>query len=184
MSERHEIIAAGIRRREAMTTSGPIRGLDRVDIRIVDLLAYEAQARGERGVMRIGEPVDRGGDGEGSSPLAHFLTGCGACLLNQFVRIAISDGLPLTFGGATVRGEFGREVGGAFERIEVRVEGSGRLERDAADELVRRAERLCYLHQTLVHAVELTTVLVLDGEEAAVHRDGPHPLTGAPRPPG
>lgn len=182
MTERDEIIAAGVRRREADTGPSTIRGLDRVEIRVLDLLAYEAQARGENGVMRVGEPADRGGDGEGSSPLAHFLTGCGACLLNQFVRISIAEDLPLQFSGATVRGEFGREVGGAFRRIEVRVEGSGTVERAVATDLVERAERLCYLHQTLVASVELVTVLVLDAEEVVTHRNGPVPSRG-PRPP-
>jgi uncharacterized OsmC-like protein len=184
MSERADIITAGIRRREADTGSSIVRGLEHVEIRIADLLWYEAQARGEADVMRVGEPVDRGGDGRGASPLAHFLTGCGACLLNQFVRISIADGIPVDFHGATVRGEFGRQLGGAFRRIECRILGTGTLDPAAAADLVARAEQLCYVHQTLVASVELVTVLVLDEVEVAAHRDGPQGLSRAPRSPG
>jgi hypothetical protein len=46
-----------------------------------------------------------------------------------------------------------------------------------------RAERLCYVHQTLVAAVEVTTALVVDGRTVARHADGPD-LTRAPRSPG
>jgi uncharacterized OsmC-like protein len=47
--------------------------------------------------MSVGEPVERGGSGEGTGPLSHFLTGAGSCLLNQFVRIAIAEGYDLAF---------------------------------------------------------------------------------------
>jgi uncharacterized OsmC-like protein len=183
MTEREEIIRAGVRHREAATEPATIRGLENVEIRVASLLTYEAQARGEHGVMHVGEPVDRGGDGSGASPLAHFLTACGACLLNQFVRVSMADGLPLRFHGATVRGEFGREAGGSFRRIECRIEGSGSVDGGVAAALVQRAERLCYVHQTLVASVELETVLVLDGGDVLRHRDGHPAVSRATRSP-
>lgn len=174
MSDRAEIIRAGIRRRKEHRDPTTMRGLDHVAIRVVDGLSYEAVARGEAdGRMRVGEPIDRGGDGTGASPIAHFLTGAGACLLNQFVRLAIADDLPVAFSEASVRGEFGRDPGGAFQRISVEVVGSGELADDAARQLLERAELFCYVHQTLRHAVEMTTVLVLDGRERARSTGGP-----------
>ena len=123
--------------------------------------------------MRIGEPVDRGGDGTGSSPLSHFLTGAGACLLNQFVRVSVAEQLPLEFIGAAVRGEFGREVGGRFKRLTCEIRATGSIDGPGAQSLMARAERLCYVHQTLVASVEMTTTLVVDGTEVARHTDGP-----------
>lgn len=176
MEERDSIIAEGVRRREERRPQVAIRGIDRVDIVVLEGLSYEASSRGEPdGRMRIGEPVDRGGDGSGSSPLSHFLTGAGACLLNQFVRVSITDQLPLQFQGASVRGEFGREAGGRFEQLAFEIRATGTIDEPAAQQLLSRAERLCYVHQTLVASVEITTLLVVDGREVARHADGPRP---------
>jgi uncharacterized OsmC-like protein len=173
MSERDAAITDGIRRRERAAPS-TVHGLDRVEITIVEGLTYAARNPAEpESAMRIGEPVERGGDGTGSSPLSHFLTGVGACLLNQFVRLCVADGIGLRFAGASVRGEFGREVGGAFRRIACEVHASGPIEPGDAAALVERAERFCYVHQTLRRSVEMTTTLVVDGVAVARHRDGP-----------
>lgn len=178
MHERDRVIGDGIRRREGRGDPAGMRGIDRIEIAVVDRLAYEARNPHEPdGLMRIGEPVERGGSGVGASPLSHFLTGVGACLLNQFVRVSIAEGYPLAFSGASVRGQFRREVGGAFQRIRCEVRGSGSIADETARELTRRAERLCYVHRTLVATVEMTTVLVLDGREAVHSVEGPAPLT-------
>lgn len=187
MTDRIALITDGVRRREEHRDRSAMRGLDRIEIEVIKGLSYDARSRSEpHGPMRIGEPVDRGGDGIGASPLSHFLTGAGACLLNQFVRVSIAEGYPLTFLGASVRGEFGREAGGRFERIACEVRATGSVPIDVAEQLVERAERLCYVHRTLVAAVEMTTVLVLDGREAVRHVEGPEPLpvSRAPRSPG
>ena len=174
MDDRAAIIAEGIRRREEHRDPSTMRGLDRVEIAVVEGLTYEARNAAEPDSrMRIGEPADRGGDGTGASPLSHFLTGAGACLLNQFVRVAIATGLPLRFLGASVRGEFRREVAGAFQRISCQIRAEGDIDAEGAAALMARAERLCYVHQTLAASVEMTTVLVVDGREVARHVDGP-----------
>lgn len=191
MPERDAVIAEGIRRRESGRDRVAMRGLDRIEISVTGLLGYEARNPVEPdGLMRIGEPVERGGDGTGATPLSHFLTGAAACLLNQFVRVSITDGLPLRFLGASARGEFRREAGGRFQRIACEVRAEGSIEAAAAESLIGRAERLCYVHQTLVAAVEMTTVLLVDGHEVGRHVDGPGPdapdldaISRAPRPP-
>lgn len=173
-AQRAETIAEGLRWREGHRDSSNMRGLDRIEITVVDGLSYEAHGPGgPPGEMRIGEPIERGGSGVGSSPLSHFLTGAGSCLLNQFVRIGIAERYPLIFLGALVRGEFRREAGGAFERITCTVRAEGSVSADVARHLVERAERLCYVHRTLVRAVEMTTVLIIDGNEAVRRVEGP-----------
>jgi uncharacterized OsmC-like protein len=174
VTARIALITEGIRRREEHREPSAMRGLDRIEISVLEGLSYEARAEAEpHGTMRVGEPVDRGGDGSGATPLSHFLTGAGACLLNQFVRVSIAEGLPLRFLGTSVRGEFGREAGGRFQRIVCEVRAEGSIDARAAESLMIRAERLCYVHQTLVAAVEMTTVLVVDGHELARHVNGP-----------
>ena len=186
MADRDTIIAEGIRRREESRDPATMRGIDRVEIVVRDGLSYEARNPHEPdSVMRVGEPIDRGGDGSGASPLSHFLTGAGACLLNQFVRVSITEGLPLSFEGASVRGEFRREAGGRIQRLTCEVRATGSVDEASAEALMARAERLCYVHQTLVGSVEMTTVLVVDGQTVARHVSGPDgSLSRAPRSPG
>jgi uncharacterized OsmC-like protein len=176
MDDRRQLIVEGIRKREEHRDPATMRGLDRIEVTVLEGLSYEATSPLEPdGRMRIGEPVERGGDGSGASPLSHFLTGVGSCLLNQFIRCSIAQDLPLRFLGASVRGEFRRESGGRFVRIDCEIRADGSIDMGAADSLVTRAERLCYVHQTLVPAVEMTTRLVLDGRELVRHVDGPQP---------
>jgi uncharacterized OsmC-like protein len=184
--DRDAIIAEGIRHREEHRDPATMRGVDRIEITVAEGLSYEARNPHEPdGAMRVGEPIARGGDGSGASPLSHFLTGAGSCLLNQFVRVAITERLPLRFLGASVRGEFRREAGGRIQRIACEVHATGSIDESTAEALMVRAERLCYVHQTLVTTVEMTTTLVVDGRTVAHHVDGPDPaLSRAPRSPG
>ena len=166
--EQAEIITKGVLGREDARDRAGLRGLNRIEIAVVGTLAYEAHNSAEpTGVMAVGEPEDRGGTASGATPLSHFLTGVGACLLNQFVRVSIADGLDLSYAGARVRGEFSRDPGGRFERITTEVLAEGTLAADAVDRLVDRAEALCYVHNTLAGAVEMTTVLRIGGAEVA-----------------
>ncbi len=169
-----ELIRDGVQRREHGLHAPTIRGIDRIEITAEAGLHYRArEINGQDSVMEIDEPAERGGGGTGNSPLGHFLTGAGACLLNQFVRIAIAEGYDLTFRRAYIRGEFSRDVGGAFERIASEVYADGTLGADQAQQLTERAESLCYVHQTLRRAVSMTTVLFLNGEEAVRRTSAP-----------
>jgi uncharacterized OsmC-like protein len=161
-------IVDGLRRRETTRDPEALRGLDRIEIRVAGALAYEARNPHEpEGLMHIGEPEDRGGTGTGNSPLSHFLTGAAACLLNQLVRVAVADDLPISFRGVRARGAFRRDPGGAYERIVYEVDATGSIDDPAAAALAERADRLCYVSNTLARAVELTTILVVDGREMA-----------------
>jgi uncharacterized OsmC-like protein len=168
-----ESIREGVRRREATRDRAGLRGLDRIEIEVIEGLEYRARNPAEPAEMRVGEPADRGGTGQGSSPLSHMLTGTASCLLNQFIRAAVADDLPVRFTGASVRGEFSRAAGGGFERISVEVRGEGALPEARARALLEQAERLCYIHVTLSQAIRMTTTLVLDGRECARSVTGP-----------
>jgi uncharacterized OsmC-like protein len=161
-----DAIRSGVRNREAIHDSSQVRGLNRIEIQVRGTFAYEARNLSEPiGGMSIDEPEDRGGDGTGPTPLSHFFAGVGACLLNQFIRVSISEDYSIAFEKAHVRGEFGRNVGGRIERITTEVYGHGSLSSAEVDPLIARAEALCYVHNTLAPATAMTTILYMNGVE-------------------
>lgn len=169
-----EIIRAGVRAREGSRGPEWIRGIDRIEIEVGEGLSYRARALAEpNAVMTVDEPSERGGTGQGNTPLAHFLAGAGSCLLNQFVRVAIADDYDLRFVRARVRGEFHRNLGGGFEHVTSEIYGEGRLSDDQAESLTQRAEALCCVHNTLSKAIRMTTVFHLNGREAVRKVSGP-----------
>ena len=115
--------------------------------------------------MIVDEPPERGGTGSGESPLSHFLTGAGSCLLNQYIRVAVAEGLDVTFTSMNVRGDARRDVSGGFEHIQQELFAEGTVSEDAMARLAERAEGLCYVHNTLKGAVKITTVVHLNGQE-------------------
>jgi uncharacterized OsmC-like protein len=172
-AEQIDGIKAGVQKRRTTTDRAGFRGLDRVEISVLEGLEYEARNPHEAGVMRIGEPVDRGGLGEGSSPLSLVITGAASCLMNQFIRASVAEDLPIRFLGASVKGEFSRVMGGGFERITAEFRAEGALSNEQAWALVQKAEQLCYIHVTLRQAVQMTTILTVDGIERARSVTGP-----------
>lgn len=169
-----EAIRLGLRRRETSRDPANLRGLDRVEIEVVEGLSYVARNPHEPdGRMVVGEPIERGGTGRGASPLSHFLAGAAACLLNQFIRAAVTEDHPVRFTGARARAEFSRAPGGGFQRISCEVAAEGEMSEATARALVERAERLCYVHCTLARVVEMTTILQVNGRELARRVNGP-----------
>lgn len=162
-----EIIRQGVEAREANRDPDQIRGIDRVDIEVVEGLAYRArEVNRPQAVMTVDEPPERAGTNLGSSPLGHFLTGAGSCLLNQFIRVTAARGYDLRFIRVRVRGEFRRHVGGGFEHLLSEVYAEGKLSEEQARALTDHAEALCYVHATLSRTIKMTTVLYLGGDEA------------------
>lgn len=165
--EQVEIIRKGVEAREASRDLDQVRGIDRVEIEVAEGLAYRARELNRpHAVMTVDEPPERGGTDLGSSPLGHFLTGAGSCLLNQFVRVATARGYDVRFVRARLRGTFQRQLGGGFEHLLSEVYAEGSLSAEEAGELTASAEALCYVHNTLSRAIRMTTVLYLDGDEA------------------
>ena len=161
-----EIIRKGVRSREALNDPERIRGIHRITIEVEEGLRYRAKAAGETPhAMIVDEPPERGGTGAGESPLAHFLTGAGSCLLNQYIRVAVADGLDVTFTSMNVRGDARRDVGGGFEHIQQELFAEGTISEEAMAVLAERAEGFCYVHNTLKGSVKITTVVNLNGRE-------------------
>lgn len=163
-----QTVREGIARREGGTDHEWLRGLNRVEIVRVDHLTYHARSTSEpQFQLTIDEPPERGGEHQGPSPLIYFLTGVGACLLNQFVRLNIARGLDVNFKRVSVRGEFGRQVGGGFEHITQEVYAEGTASPAQLQKLCEEAEAFCYVYATLSRAVKMTTVLYVNRQEAA-----------------
>ena len=165
-AETVDIIRKGVEGREALNDPERIRAIHRIAIEVEEGLRYRATRPGEtQFATTVDEPAERGGTGAGPGPLTHFLTGAGSCLLNQYIRVAVAEGLDLRFTAMNVRGDARRDVGGGFEHIQQELFAEGTVAEDAMVRLAERAEGLCYVHNTLKHAVKLTTVVHLNGQE-------------------
>ena len=172
-----EIIRRGIEEREHTPNDPNIRGLVQVNIQVVEGLTYHAHTPSDPQLtLTIDEPEERGGRNQGPSPLAHFLTGAGACLLNQFIRVSIARDIDLRFKEMHVRGERERTVGGSFQQIIQEVHAEGSALQKEIEELTEQAEAFCYVHATLRKAVKMTTVVHVNGVEAVRRTSDPPAL--------
>ncbi len=161
-----EIIRQRVVDREQATDPEKLRGSRRVDIESVDHLTYRARDTATPNFeIVVDEPHERGGRNQGPSPIAYFLTGAGACLLNQFIIVSIAEGLNLRFQQNQVKGEFRREVGGSFQSITQDVFVEGDASEAVMQKLTEKAEAFCFIHMTLNKAVKMTTVVHLNGKE-------------------
>ncbi len=161
-----EIITEGVAQREALIEQDGLRGLIRVEIEPVDTLTYHARPTAESEfTLVVDEPVDRGGGNKGPSPLVYFLTGIGACLLSQFVRVGIARGVDLSYKEMRLKGERDRRVGGGFQHITQEIYAEGPASEDEVRALSEEAEAFCYVHVTLRRAVKMTLVVHLNGNE-------------------
>lgn len=161
-----ELITKGVAEREAMRDPERIRGVNRIEITPGDGHSYRGYRPGDESLaMVVDEPTERGGSGLGASPLAHFLTGIGTCLLNQFIRINVSERYGLEFVKMNVRGDYHRDVGGGFQSITQELFAEGTLDQAGVEKLTERAEAFCYIHNTLNKAIKMTTIVHLNGVE-------------------
>ena len=173
-SELVETIRRGLADREQTTDVERLRRLVRVEIESVERLTYHARSVAEpEFTLKIDEPRQRGGQDQGPSPLIYFLTGVGACLLNQFVRLGIARELDLRFLQVQVKGELQGKIGGGFEHITQELYAEGSVSPEELQELAEKAEALCYIHNTLSKATKMTVVVHLNGTEALRRISGP-----------
>ncbi|TLX96786.1 MAG: OsmC family protein [Thaumarchaeota archaeon] len=139
-------------------------GADRVDIRRVKHLKFEARKRHFR--FTIDEPPERGGTDEGPNPLAYFIAGAASCLMNQYAVLAIARDVPIDDLTITARGHFDRVLGGSFKEMIYDLRISGDAPRETILNLSREAERMCYAHNTLRKAgVRMVTNLFLNEKQ-------------------
>ncbi len=131
-------------------------GAERVDIRRVKHLKFEARKRHFR--FTIDEPPERGGTDEGPNPLAYFI--------NQYAVLAIARDVPIDDLTIAARGHFDRVLGGSFKEIMYDLRISSEASRETILDLSREAERMCYAHNTLSKAgVKMVTNLFLNEKQ-------------------
>lgn len=173
-AEQLEQVRNGVIEREEAVDPESLRRLIRVEINPVELFTYEAHSPAEPLLkMMIDEPKARGGAEQGPSPTTYFLTGSAACLLNQFLRVNIAEGLNLHFTQMQAKGEFQRKVGGGFVSITQEIYAEGSASQEALEKLTEKAESFCYVHMTLNKVLKMTTVLYLNGTEVVRQVTGP-----------
>ena len=141
-------------------------GAERVDLKLVRHLRFEARAR--QFAFVIDEPAERGGTDEGPNPLAYFIAGAASCLMNQYAVLALTRGVHFDDFEMTARGHFNRELGGAFNEIIYDVKISSVAPEHTLLEISNEAERMCYAHNTLRKAgVKMVTNIRLNGKEVS-----------------
>ncbi len=139
-------------------------GSERVDIKLVEHLRFEARKRNF--TFTVDEPPERGGTDKGPNPLAYFVAGAASCLMNQYAVLAIARDIPIRDLTITARGHFDRVLGGSFTEIIYDLKISSEASREIILKLSREAERMCYAHNTLRKAgVRMITNLFLNGKE-------------------
>ena len=164
-----EKIRGSIASREQSTDVGRLHRLVRVETDPAEPITYHAHSMGE---AKFTLEID-GGKHQGPSPLIYFLTGVGACLLNQFVRLGIARELDIHFRQVEVKAELQWQVGGGFEHITQELYAEGSVSVEELQELAEKAEALNYVHNTLSKATKLTMVVHLNGKEAVRRVSGP-----------
>jgi len=138
-------------------------GSERVDLRRVDHLTLEARRRGFTWV--VDEPEERGGLDRGPNPLAYFMAGAAACLMNQYLTDAIYRGVRLEDIELVARGHFDRRMGGSFTEMIYDIRLSSPSPREEVSSLAKEAEEMCYAHNTLKRAgVKMITNIYLNGK--------------------
>ncbi len=175
-----ETVRRSVANQENNTDPEKVRGITRVEIENVEHLTHRARPTTETQFeLMIDEPQERGGHDQGPAPLAYFLTGSGACLLNQFIKVNIAQGLGLRFGQVKVKGEFQRKLGGGFQSITQEVYVEGEASEEVIQRLTEKAEAFCYVHNTLRNVVKMTTLVFLNGKEVLVSTSDPQMPTGS-----
>jgi len=158
------VIKEHVKKRNEANDEAFLFGSERVDLRMVGHLKFEARKRGFK--FLVDEPAERGGTDKAPNPLAYFIAGAASCLLNQYATLAIARDLQLDDVRLTARGHFDRRIGGAFEEIiyDIWLESNANPESIVA--LSEEAKRMCYAHNTLKRGgVKMVTNLYLNGRQ-------------------
>lgn len=153
-----------VRKREEASDDKFLKGAERVDLRRIAHLQFEARKRDF--TFCIDEPPERGGTGKGPNPLAYFICGAASCLMNQYASLAIARDIPLQDMELTARAHFDRRLGGAFEEIIYDLRLRSQASEETIIDLSKEAEKMCYAHNTLKNAgVKMVTNLFLNGNQ-------------------
>jgi uncharacterized OsmC-like protein len=155
-----DTIKEQVRKRNEAGDEGFLFGAERVDIKRVAHLKFEARKRDFSFI--IDEPPERGGTDEGPNPLAYFIAGAASCLMNQYAVLAIARDLHLDGMELTARGRLDRRIGGSFSEIIYDLRITSKEPREKILELSEEADRMCYATNTLKKAgVSMVTNLTI-----------------------
>lgn len=161
------VVKEHVKKRNEANDEEFLFGSERIDLRRVSHLKFEARKRSFR--FFVDEPAERGGTDEAPNPLAYFIAGAASCLLNQYATLAIARGIQLDDIQLTARGHFDRRIGGAFEEVVYDLKLKSRSSPGSIIALSKEAEKMCYAHNTLKRAgVKMTTNLYLNEKQLAV----------------
>ena len=145
-----------------------LRTVIRAATRLVEDTRCEADLDGH--IIICDEPPERAGSGAGPAPVSHFLAGFGFCAEVQFARLAALEQLSLDSLKILFRGYVDRRPEAQHDplarsieeiRYETRVRSPEAPERIEA--LVRRAESLCYVLNTLKRGTKIFTRVYHNG---------------------
>jgi len=167
-------VTSYIENRKKTTDKSKMLGAIRVDMKHVEHLNFQGFAKeGGSFTVEIDEPPERSGYGRGPTPLNYFLIGAGSCLLMQWAKIAVIEGLNIDNLEATVRGHTDRRIDGYFTDFvfDIRFEGDESEER--IKQVAKESERLCFVHNTLKRAVPVITNIVMNGKLIHTTTSGP-----------
>jgi len=161
------VIKEHVKKRNEASDEKFLFGSERVDLRRVSHLKFEARKRSFR--FFVDEPAERGGTDKAPNPLAYFIAGAASCLLNQYATLAIARDVELEDLQLTARGHFDRRIGGAFEEVVYDLRLKSGASPESIVSLSKEAERMCYAHNTLKKAgVKMVTNLFLNGKQLEI----------------
>lgn len=144
-----------IREEDALLQRGKHKtGTDRIDAELIE----NQMIMGKLGSFDLvcDEPTERAGTGKGPNPLKYFLSGFAFCFLTWCARAIASYDTQVESLKMTVLGRFERVNTHAFTEIQYDLRLEGPLDSLSAVQLVKLAERECFVHNTLRRAVPLT----------------------------
>ncbi len=167
-------IASYIEDRKRNSDKEKMVGTIRVDLRHVEHLNFQGIAKeGGTFTVEIDEPPERGGYGKGPTPLNYFLIGAGSCLVTQWAKIAVIEGLDVDNLEATIRGHTDRRIDGYFTDFVFDIRMTGKESEERVKEVARESERLCFVHNTLKRAVPVITNVSLNDKVVYTSKLGP-----------
>lgn len=167
-----ELKDAIVRFDEARAKGGQELGTIRTDLRNVEHLHHEAKLR--EFTITIDEPQKNGGSNAGPNPLGYFLIGAAACFFNQIAKVTIMKSLKIDTLEMTARAHVDlAKVGGHFTDIIYDLRLTGSESKEKLVEMLREAEGMCFVHQTLKKVIPMTANVSLNGDDIISHTVSP-----------
>ncbi len=151
-----------------LQTPSPI-GTMRVDLTYQGGKAFEAVLKNEDRSfqVQIDEPTSRGGQSQGVWPLGYFVTGAASCLAMQYINVIRDEGITGVDNIKMLARAHNDRQAHIFTDMIFQVSLTGSISKERAETLARAASDRCYVENTLVKAIPLTTEVELNGEKIA-----------------